>query len=142
METKNNAGEELPIIIVQTNDNLSNFVKVSQPEQKNSKKVVSTIINAFNVNGLVLLQTSEDKKQQPLFYSPERQQIVEVLNTSFEDSAKLSTLTFIPNQVIEWIEEEKKQISLKLHQIDKVNSLSVMKMLEALETIKRESKDQ
>ena len=65
-----------------------------------------------------------------------------MLNTSFEDSAKLSTLTFIPNQVIEWIEEEKKQISLKLHQIDKVNSLSVMKMLEALETIKRESKDQ
>jgi hypothetical protein len=50
----------------------------------------------------------------------------------FEDFSKSVNITYLTNQIIEWVQEDKKQITLRVHQIDQVNSLTVMKMLEAL----------
>lgn len=41
-------------------------------------------------------------------------------------------MMYYPNQIIEWVQLEKKLTSFKVHQIDRVNSLSIMKLLEAI----------
>ena len=67
------------------------------------------MISAYVADSLILLQTSQDKKEQPLFYSPERQEIIELSNTLFVDFSKSVNITHTSTHIIEWLQEDKKQ---------------------------------